>query len=131
MTDIDSDTYFDSLALNTGDTVTMSIALTGETSGTVVIIDETTGDSASAVISTAGGSCMSYVQWMVTSYYYDGDALADFGTVTFTNAQAGTTSGFDAGPGDSEAVLWGIEYNGQIYTSTTVSGEYTMEVTYV
>ena len=95
------------------------------------MLNESTGQYTAGEVMTKGVFCMDYAEWLVESYLTDSIPLPNFGTITFTSAQAGTLSDLSIGPGDAGISLYDISYSNQIYTSTTVVGEHSLEVTYV
>ncbi|KAF9237540.1 peptidase A4 family-domain-containing protein [Melanogaster broomeanus] len=107
---------FSGISLAAGDVIKLTVTASSTTSGTTVIENLTTGQTANA-------------EWIVEDFE-EGNSLvpfANFGTVEFTSATA-------TGPGGtytpSGATLIDIEQNGQVLTSVTTSGS-TATIQYV
>lgn len=99
------------------------------TSGTAVIENLTTGKTVSESITSSSALCEQDAEWIVEDYE-EGDSLvafADFGTVTFTDASATTSSG-SVGP--SGATLIDIEQDDEVLTSASTSDS-TVTIEYV
>ena len=117
--------------MSPGDIVLLSVSVSGNT-GTVSIVNESTDKSITETVTTTSGSCLQSAQWTVNSDYPQYESpLVDFGTITFNGALAVSTEAAIVGPGDPGATLYDIDIVGEIYTSTSLSGDSTMAVTYI
>ncbi|ROW09341.1 hypothetical protein VPNG_05818 [Cytospora leucostoma] len=121
---------FSGITISAGDTITVTVTATSTTAGKAVVENVTTGKTV-----THSFSGQTYAleelnaEWIVEDFE-SGDSLvsfADFGTVTFTNAKATTSSG-SVGP--SGATLIDIEQDGEILTSSSVTDS-TVTVEYI
>lgn len=98
----------------------VTVTASSTTSGTAVIENLTTGKTVSESITSSSALCEQDAEWIVEDYE-EGDSLvpfADFGTVTFTSASAGKSSG-SSGP--SGATIIDIEQNNKVLTSVSTS----------
>ena len=89
-------------------------------SGTAKIENLTTGKTVTKSITSSSALCEQDAEWIVEDYE-ESDGLvpfANFGTVTFTSASAGKSSG-SSGP--SGATIIDIEQNGNVLTSVSTS----------
>ncbi|OJJ42810.1 hypothetical protein ASPZODRAFT_146979 [Penicilliopsis zonata CBS 506.65] len=119
------------LTISAGDVVKVTVDATSDTAGTATVENVSTGESVTHTFSgeTDGSLCEYNAEWIVEDFE-EGDSLvafADFGTVTFSSASAGTTSGDTVGPAD--ATLIDIEQD-SVLTSVSVTDD-SVTVTYV
>ena len=79
----------------------------------------TTGQTVTENLTSSSALCEENAEWIVEDYEEGGSLvpLTDFGTVTFTNSYATTTSGSQITP--DGATIIDIEQNGVIYTNVT------------
>ncbi|GKZ33811.1 aspergillopepsin-2 [Aspergillus brasiliensis] len=122
---------FDSLSISEGDSIKVTVEATSKSSGSATVENLTTGQSVTHTFSgnVEGDLCETNAEWIVEDFE-SGDSLvafADFGTVTFTNAEA-TSGGSTVGP--SDATIMDIEQDGTVLTESSVSGD-TVTVSYV
>ncbi|KAI1341258.1 peptidase A4 family-domain-containing protein [Xylariaceae sp. FL0016] len=118
---------FSGFSVSAGDTITMTVTATSKKAGTAVLENETTGKSVTHTFSGETDALCEYnAEWIVEDYESGGSlvAFADFGTVTFTGAEA------NGDIGTSGATIIDIEQNNEVLTScsasgTTVTCEYT------
>ncbi|KZT10841.1 uncharacterized protein LAESUDRAFT_809729 [Laetiporus sulphureus 93-53] len=98
--------------------VQLTVTASSTTSGTAYIENPSTGQTVTQDLSSSYALCEENAEWIVEDYEEDGSlvAFADFGTVTFTNAEA-TYDGETVGP--STATLINIEQNGEVLTSVS------------
>jgi hypothetical protein len=98
-----------SININPGDSVTLSVAATSTTSGTVTIENNTSGKSVSQNVSSTAPLCQQNAEWILEAYVENGDDVpfADFHSVKFTKASAGLLAGGSVGP--AKAAVIGIE----------------------
>lgn len=95
-----------------------------------MIENVSTGESVTHTFSSQSNALQELnAEWIVEDFSSGGSlvSFADFGTVTFTDAVATTSSGTQ-GPGD--ATLIDIEQNGEVLTSSSVT-DTTVTVEYV
>ncbi len=107
--------------MRAGDEIKLTVTASSTTSGTAVIENVTRGQTVSKSLSSSAKLCQENAEWIVEDFE-EGDSLvpfADFGTVQFTSASAGTASGTLTPAG---ATLINIEQNGKILTSASASG---------
>ncbi|TFK47813.1 hypothetical protein OE88DRAFT_1606078, partial [Heliocybe sulcata] len=112
---------FTGISFSAGNTVRVTVTASSTTSGTAVIENVSTGQTVTQHITSSSALCEENAEWIVEDYEEGGSLvpLANFGTVTFTSASAGTSSG-SIGP--SGATLIDIEQNGRVLTSASTSG---------
>ncbi|EKM56296.1 uncharacterized protein PHACADRAFT_207576 [Phanerochaete carnosa HHB-10118-sp] len=127
----DSASDFSGISFSSGDTVTLTVTATSTTSGTAVITNNSNGQTVSTDITSASALCEQDAEWIVEDPGQGSDGslapFPNFGTVTFTGASAGTSTGsVDA----SGAITFDIEQNGEVLTSTSISGS-SITITYV
>lgn len=119
---------FSGISFSAGDVVTVTVTATSTKAGTAVIENTTTGKTVTKSITSSAALCEENAEWIVEDYE-EGSSLvsfADFGTVTFTNAEATTPSG-TVGP--SGATLIDIEQDSVLTSVSTTDDSVT--VTYV
>nr|BDA81845.1 aspergillopepsin IIa [Aspergillus aculeatus] len=122
---------FDNIDISEGDSIKVTVKATSDTSGTATVENVSTGQSVTHSFSgnVEGSLCETNAEWIVEDFE-SGDSLvafADFGTVTFTGAEA-ISNGETVTP--SGATLMDIEQDGEVLTSVSVDGS-TVTVTYV
>lgn len=112
-----------------GDTITATIEATSSTTAVATIKNVSTGKTGSVTFSSSSHPlCQVDAEWVVENYNSNGQSnqLADFGSVTFTNAIAtlenGTTIAVST-PKNSQAYSFNIkDASGTPETSWTASG---------
>lgn len=111
---------FKSITISAGDVIKVSVDATSTTTGTATVDNLTTGQSVTHTFSggTTGTLCETNAEWIVEDFEQNGALVpfANFGTVTFSNAQA-IENGQTVGP--SGAQIMDIEQNGVILTSSS------------
>jgi hypothetical protein len=110
---------FSGISISAGDEIKTTVTATSTKAGTAVIENLTTGETVTKSLTSSYALCEYNAEWIVEDYE-EGDSLvafADFGTVTFTDAEATTSSG-TVGP--SGATIIDIEQN-SVLTSVSVS----------
>ncbi|KIY46402.1 hypothetical protein FISHEDRAFT_47324 [Fistulina hepatica ATCC 64428] len=111
---------FSGISFSAGDVVTVTVTASSKTSGTAVIENTSTGETVSTTLSSSYSLCEENAEWIVEDYE-EGDALvalADWGTVTFTDAEATTSSGTVT---PEDATIIDIEQDNKVLTSVTAS----------
>ncbi|KAI8977717.1 aspergillopepsin [Trametes punicea] len=111
---------FEDFNVYPGDTITATVTATSTTSGTATLINHSTGRWVSHSFSDQPALCEQNAEWVVEDYQEGSEPvpLANWGTVTFTDASAGTSSGT---VGLSGATIIDMEQNGKVVTSVSVS----------
>ncbi|KAJ6630335.1 aspergillopepsin [Mycena sp. CBHHK59/15] len=112
---------FTGISVSAGNTITLTVTASSATAGTAVITNVSTGQTVSKALTSTARLCMENAEWIVEDFE-EGSSLvpfANFGTVTFTNAKATTSSGSTTGP--SGSVLIDIEQSGKLLTSVSSS----------
>ncbi|KIY47138.1 hypothetical protein FISHEDRAFT_66179 [Fistulina hepatica ATCC 64428] len=120
--------YDFNISFSAGDEVIVTVTATSLTSGTAVIENVTTGQNVSTTITSTYPLCEQNAEWIVEDYE-EGDSLvtfADFGTITFTDAEATTSSG-TVGP--ENASIIDIEQD-SVLTSVSISSD-SVNITYI
>jgi hypothetical protein len=90
-----------SITFDAGDSVTLSVTATSSTTGTATIKNNSKNQQVTHTLSSTYALCGKDAEWIVEDFEQSGARvpLADWGTVTFTNAYAtapnGTTYGAD------------------------------------
>lgn len=113
---------FSGIAFNVGDTVTISVQATSTTTGVATVVNRTKGTQVSHTFTTQSQALSEVnAEWIVEDFQQNDGSLvpfANFGTVSFSNAYAySSTSGY---VGPSGGTLVDILQNGAILTSTSV-----------
>ncbi|KAJ8468948.1 hypothetical protein ONZ51_g9312 [Trametes cubensis] len=111
---------FTGIDIHLGDTITTTVVATSLTSGTATIINHSTDQEVSHTFSLQPPLCQENAEWIVEDFQEDGELvpLANWGTVTFTDASAGTPEG-SFGPGPSGNII-NMEQDGNVLTYVTV-----------
>ncbi|KAJ5902562.1 hypothetical protein N7495_003090 [Penicillium taxi] len=121
---------FDNIDISAGDKIKVTVDATSATGGTATVDNITTGKTVTHTFSNVddGSLCEYNAEWIVEDFESDGELVpfADFGTVTFSSAEAksGSTS-----YGPSSATLMDIEQDNEVLTSSSVSRD-SVTVTY-
>ncbi|KAF8209303.1 peptidase A4 family-domain-containing protein [Mycena galopus ATCC 62051] len=125
-----SSTDFTGIPIAAGNTIKLTATAASTTSGTVTIENVSTGVTVSKSLTSSAKLCLENAEWIVEDFE-EGNSLvpfANFGTVTFTGAQATTESGTVVGP--TGAVIIDLEQNNKVLTSVS-TGSTSVTVTYV
>ena len=111
---------FSGISFSSGDSVRVTVTAASTKSGTAKIENLTTGKTVTKSITSSSALCEQDAEWIVEDYEESGGLVpfANFGTVTFTSASAGKSSG-SSGP--SGATIIDIEQNGNVLTSVSTS----------
>jgi hypothetical protein len=117
---------FSGISISAGDEIKTTVTASSTKAGTAVIENLTTGQTVSKSLSSSYALCEYNAEWIVEDFE-EGDSLvsfADFGTVTFSNAEATTSSG-TVGP--SGATIIDIEQNSVLTSVSTGSSSVTVK----
>jgi hypothetical protein len=111
---------FSDIDISAGDEIKLTVTASSKSEGKAVIENLTSGKSVSKSLSSSSELCEKNAEWIVEDFE-EGDSLvkfADFGTVTFSDAEATTSSG-TVGP--SDATVIDIEQDDDVLTSVSIS----------
>ncbi|KKK11916.1 hypothetical protein P175DRAFT_0504939 [Aspergillus ochraceoroseus IBT 24754] len=113
---------FSGITISAGDQIKVTVDATSKTAGKAVVENVTTGKSVTHTFTGGvdGDLCEYNAEWIVEDFE-ENDSLvpfADFGTVTFSSAEA-TSKGSTVGP--SGATILDIEQSNEVLTSVSVS----------
>ncbi|KAJ5238987.1 hypothetical protein N7468_003606 [Penicillium chermesinum] len=121
---------FDSLTISAGDVISVSVNAASTSSGTATIENISTGQTVNHDFNggVQGDLCETNAEWIVEDFESGGGEVpfADFGTVTFSNAQA-TTGGSSVGP--DGATIMDIKQGDTVLTSSSADSN-SVTVTY-
>lgn len=123
---------FSGLDISSGDVISLSVKSSSSSSGTVVIENQTTGKQVSKTLSapdsssTLGGQ---NAEWIVEDFEENGSLVSftDFGSVTFSNAVAKTSS---ESLGTDGATIIEIRQNNKVLTDVTIPSSSEVKITY-
>jgi len=112
---------FQNFPINSGDIITVTVTATSTTSGTAVIENTTQNQQVTQDLTSSSALCEQDAEWIVEDFEENGGLVpfADFGTVTFSQASATSSSGSVSPSG---ATVYDIQQNGQQLTQTTIDG---------
>ncbi|KAI0773056.1 acid proteinase [Trametes elegans] len=112
---------FSGISFRAGDSVTVTVTATSLTAGTATIVNNRSGQRVSHTFSGQPSLCQENAEWIVEDFEEGGGLvpLANWGTVTFTGASAGTGSGTTTPAG---ATIIDLEQNGRQLTDVSASG---------
>ena len=121
---------FSGISISAGDTIYVSVQSSSSTSGTAYIENLSNGQSVSQDLTSSSALGGQNAEWIVEDFEENGGLVtfADFGTVTFTDAVAGDSSGGSNGP--DGATIIDIEQN-SVLTSVSVLSNSEVVVSYV
>ncbi|GJE96325.1 peptidase G1 domain-containing protein [Phanerochaete sordida] len=119
---------FDEMIINPGDSITAIVETVTSTLGYAWLINNNSGQEVGIELASGVPLCEQDAEWIVEDFEVAGGLVpfADFGTVTFTGAVAGTN--FDTSAGPAGATIIDIE-QGAVLTSASVTGS-SITVTY-
>ncbi|KAN0094761.1 Peptidase A4 family domain containing protein [Tylopilus felleus] len=111
---------FTNFPISAGDVIKLSVTLSSLTAGTITIENTTKNKVVTEHVTSTTPLCGQNAEWIVEDYMVGKSMVpfADFGTVTFTNAEASGTGDYTP----SGATVLDIKQNGKVLTSTSVSG---------
>ncbi|KZW01201.1 hypothetical protein EXIGLDRAFT_738553 [Exidia glandulosa HHB12029] len=112
---------FTGITIHAGDTIKVTVTANTTRSGSAVIQNVSTGQTVSKSLTSTSSLCEQNAEWIVEDFLSGNSMVpfANFGTVTFTGASAGLTSGGTTGP--SGSTLIDIEQSGRVLTSSSTS----------
>ncbi|OKL63104.1 hypothetical protein UA08_01224 [Talaromyces atroroseus] len=125
---------FSGITINTGDVMQVTVTSTSSSAGTAVIENLSSGQKVSQSLTapsstaTLGGQ---NAEWIVEDFDSNGGQVpfANFGTVNFTGATAGTSDGSSVGT--SGADVLDISQNGKVLTSASIPSDSEVDVKYI
>ncbi len=124
----DSSYYFNDITINAGDTIRLTIIADSDTSGKAVIENLSNGQNVSQHTTSTHALCGQTAEWIVEDYSQAGSdgsyslvPFCDFGTVTFSNSSARTSSGSTVSPHGADIIE--IQQDGPVLTSTKQSSK--------
>ncbi|KAJ7494332.1 peptidase A4 family-domain-containing protein [Mycena galericulata] len=123
-------TDFSGISISAGNTIKLTATASSTTAGTVTIENVSTGVTVSKALKSSAKLCLENAEWIVEDFEENGGLVpfANFGTVTFTDAEATTQSGTTEGP--TGAVIIDLESSsGTVLTSVSTSST-SVTVTY-
>ena len=111
-----------------GDVIKVTVAAYSGTSGSVMVENLTRSQTVSQTLTSTTALCRQDAEWIVQNFALNNvlTPLANFGTVTFTDAEAIGDEIFTP----SDAIIVDIQQNDQILTSVSTS-DYSVTVQYV
>ncbi|KAM3067233.1 hypothetical protein ACMFMG_005401 [Clarireedia jacksonii] len=119
------------LTVSAGDVITTTVVATSLNAGTATIENVTTGQTVSINLNSDSSLCGENAEWIVEDFESGSQlvALADFGTVTFTDCAAVTS---ETSQGLSDATTIDIQSEeGNVLTSVNIESSSEIVVTYV
>lgn len=125
---------FSGIDINAGDTISVSVVASSSTAGTATIENLTTGQTVNQDLTAPDSSSAlggQNAEWIVEDFEENGSlvTLDNFGTVTFTSASAGLSSGDSVGTDGADLI--DIEQNGEVLTSASTPSSSEVVVSYV
>ncbi|ETS73149.1 hypothetical protein PFICI_15094 [Pestalotiopsis fici W106-1] len=122
---------FSGISISAGDTITVTVTATSTTGGTAVVSNKSTGKSVTHTFSGQTKALQELnAEWIVEDFS-SGSSLvpfADFGSVTFTNAQATTSSGT---VGVTGAEIIDIKQSNKVLTDVSLDSSTQVTVSYI
>ncbi|KAG8874646.1 hypothetical protein FRB97_005765, partial [Tulasnella sp. 331] len=112
---------FSGIPIAAGNSITITVTASSTKAGTAVIKNNTTGKTVTKSLTSTAALCEQNAEWIVEDFE-EGSSLvpfANFGTVTFTNALATTSSGSTVGPKGATPI--DIQQNGKTLTSVSTT----------
>lgn len=128
-----NDAYdFSGISVSAGNTISLSVTSSSSSKGVATIKNLSTGQTVSKSLSAPSSSSHlsgQNAEWIVEDFEEDGSLvpLANWGTVTFTNAQYGASS---SSGGTTGAQILDIEQNGKVYSSVSIPSSSEVVVSY-
>ena len=124
---------FSGISFSPGDTVVLNVTATNTTWGTALIENKSNGQKVTKSIGSTSPLCFQDVEWIVQDFETNGEhaSLANFGNLTFTDAQAGTASGQAVGTSDAAAVNMVDQQNNTAASASTNASTNSSSVTVV
>lgn len=115
---------FSGISFSAGDNVQVTVKASSTTTGTATIENLSSGQKVTHKFtgSEQGSLCETNAEWIVEDFESGSSMVpfCDFGTVTFTNAEA-TDGGSTVGP--SGATIMDIRQNNEVLTSSSISSD--------
>ena len=125
---------FSNFDVSAGDVIQIDIVATTTSRGTVTLSNKSTGKAVSKTLSAPSSSASlggQNAEWIVEDFEENGSlvALSNFGTVVFTGASAGLSSGSSVGLSGATAI--DIKQGSTVYTSVSLDSSSQVTVKYV
>ncbi|TDZ39000.1 Aspergillopepsin-2 [Colletotrichum trifolii] len=123
---------FSNFGVSVGDRIRITVDASSKTRGVATLENLTTGKKVThSFTSTPSSLCETNAEWIVEAFQENGSqvTLADFGSVTFTDAAASGTSG-STGPSGGDIIDISLNSGRSVLAHSTVSGN-TVTVNYV
>lgn len=124
---------FTGISFQSGDVVSVSVTSSSNSEGTAVIENLTNGQKVTKTLSAPSSSATlggQNAEWIVEDFESGGGLVpfANFGTVKFTQASAGTSSGSSVGTDGAD--ILDIQQNGKVLTSASTPSSSEVDVSY-
>jgi hypothetical protein len=112
---------FTGITISAGDLISLTVIASSTTSGEAWIVNLTNGDSVKQLLTSNAPLCGQNAEWIVEDYTVSTGLapFANFGTVAFTDAMAGSSEDFYY---PYQGKFCAIEQNKKVLTSTSASG---------
>ncbi|KAE8847423.1 hypothetical protein PTNB73_03570 [Pyrenophora teres f. teres] len=124
---------FSNFPIKAGQVIQVDIIATSTTRGTVKLTNVSTGKSVSQTLTAPSGStlCRQNAEWIVEDFESGGSlvALGNFGTVVFTGASAGLSTG--GSEGLSSATIIDLKQGSTVHTDVTINSWSQVTVKYI
>ncbi|KAI0058826.1 hypothetical protein BV25DRAFT_1840686 [Artomyces pyxidatus] len=113
---------FSGIDISAGDTITVTVTASSTTKGKAIIENVSSGQTVTKSLTSSSALCEQDAEWIVEDYE-EGSSLvplANFGSVTFTDATAATSSG-PLGPSGANVI--DLKQNNVVYTSVETTSD--------
>lgn len=110
--------------------IQMSVQATSLKAGSVTLENLSTGQTVTKSLSSSASLCGTNAEWIVEDFESGNSEVpfANFGTVTFSNTVAGTSS---SSQGNSGSSILDIKQGNTVYTDVTIPSSSQVVVKYV
>ncbi|KAL9617815.1 MAG: hypothetical protein Q9160_007420 [Pyrenula sp. 1 TL-2023] len=121
---------FTGISISAGNVIQMSVQATSLTAGSVTLENLSTGQTVTKSLTSSASLCGTNAEWIVEDFQSGNSQVpfANFGTVTFSNAVAGTSS---SSQGTSGATILDIRQGSTVYTDVSIPSSNQVSVRYV
>ncbi|PVI03336.1 hypothetical protein DM02DRAFT_612255 [Periconia macrospinosa] len=125
---------FTGFSVKAGDVIQIDIVATTTSKGTVTLTNVSTGKSVSKTLNAPSSSSKlggQNAEWIVEDFESNGSlvSLSNFGTVVFTGATAGTSSGSSVGL--SGATVIDLKQSNTVHTDVTINSASQVTIKYI